>query len=175
MTAHGAQIGEVNLETPEFGLILWMKAQDLPIQQLADSTTDVVRPVNIPSKPGVGRSWAPWWMRISEKALETPYRMHRQKLANQRGQSAKVEGQNSTFGTWNIWRWYAFASSTEWLSDCCHKSWCERCGKGCQKLALIWICWLEPMSRWAVIKNPWFLQGYVRGLYYPYIYMCIYI
>jgi len=56
MAAHGAQIGEVNLETPEFGLILWMKAQDLPIQQPADSTTDVVRPVNIPSKPGVGRS-----------------------------------------------------------------------------------------------------------------------
>lgn len=158
MAAHSAQIGEVNLETPEFGLILWMKAQDLPIQQPADSTTDVVRPVNIPSKPGVGRSWTPWWMRIRPKAL---VQLHMNafilKLAIL-GESwpAKVEGQNSTLVLGTVlehMKVIRFASSTEWLSDCRHKSWCERCGKGCQKLPVIWICWLEPMSRWAVIKN----------------------
>lgn len=157
MAAHGAQIGEVNLETPEFGLILWMKAQDLPIQQPADSTTDVVRPVNIPSKPGVGRSWMPWWMRILQKQLETPYESHRQKLAILASRDRrKLKGSNSTLVLGTVlehMKVIRFASSTEWLSDCRHKSWCERCGKGCQKLPVIWICWLEPMSRWAVIKN----------------------
>lgn len=90
MTAHGAQIGEVNLETPEFGLILWMKAQDLPIQQLADSTTDVVRPVNIPSKPG-GRSGTPWWMRILQKHWKLQYECIDRNWPSWRVGPAKVE------------------------------------------------------------------------------------
>ena len=88
----------------------------------------------------------------------------------------KLKGSNSTLVLGTVlehMKVIRFASSTEWLSDCRHKSWCERCGKGCQKLPVIWIrdsnrCPGEQWSKTLVFAR------LCKGIILP-RYICVYI